>query len=103
MKSIVKGCKCYKLSYNSSLVSMHKSFGKHLREERKRQSLTAETLAKTCGISRSYIALIENEKRFPGKKILPRLATALNIKTTIVLNWYLEDISNEMQKNLKIT
>lgn len=82
---------------------MHKSFGKHLREERERRGLTAEMIAKACEASRSYITLIENDKRLPGKKILPRLATALNIKTTVVLNWYLEDIKQRIHKDLKVS
>ncbi|MDO8583256.1 MAG: helix-turn-helix transcriptional regulator [bacterium] len=82
---------------------MHKSFGAHLRAERKKQSLTAEKFAKMCGTSRSHITLIENDKRLPGKKIIPRIASALHLKTVVVLNWYLETISQKMQKALKIS
>jgi transcriptional regulator with XRE-family HTH domain len=74
------------------------SFGTHLRTERKKQGLSALTLSEACGISRSYITLIENGRRLPGKKILPRIATALNISTATVLNWYLEDISEKLKQ-----
>lgn len=76
---------------------MHKVFGKYLKEERKKQDLTVQTVADSCRISRSYITLIENGKRLPGRKIIPKIAIALNLKTNIVINWYLEDV----RENLK--
>lgn len=79
------------------------SFGEQMRRERKKQKLTADMVARACGTSRSYITLIENGKRLPGKKILPKLAVALNLKITVVLNWYLEDVSQKLQKGLEIT
>ena len=79
---------------------MNKSFGKQLREERKKQGLTVQMVAKACGSSRSYITLIETGRRLPGKKILSKIAFALRIKTVVVLNWYLEDIRQKMQKGL---
>lgn len=78
--------------------SMHKTFGEHLREERGKQKLTAEMVAKACGTSRSYITLIENGKRLPGKKILLRIAIVLHIKTAVVLNWYLEDLREKLKR-----
>lgn len=83
---------------------MHKLFGDQLREERKKQGLTVQIIAKACGTSRSYITLIENienGKRLPGKKLLPQIAAALQLKTVDVLNWYLEDISQNIQKGLE--
>lgn len=76
-------------------------FGKRLRDERKKQGLTVQKVALACGTSRSFITLIENGKRMPSKKILPKIAIALNLKTVFVLNWYLEDISIKLQKNLE--
>lgn len=81
---------------------MYKLFGKHIREERKKQNLTVQAVAKVCEVSRSYITLIENGRRLPGKKIIPKIALALNLKIVVVLNWYLEDISHKIQKDLKI-
>ena len=75
------------------------TFGKHLRLERQKQNLTVLELATTCGTSRSYITLIENGKRSPGKKILPKIAVALKLKTTDVLNWYLEEMRQKLMKN----
>ena len=80
---------------------MSKLFGKQLQKERKRQGLTAEKVAKACGISRSHVTLIESGKRLPGKKNIHKIALALHIDTGVVLNWYLECISQKIQKNLK--
>ena len=77
---------------------MDKLFGEKLRAERKRQSLTAQKIAEICGVSRSYITLIESNKRLPGKKIIPKLAIALQLKTSVVLNWYLMDVSQKILK-----
>ncbi|OGD79551.1 hypothetical protein A2368_02315 [Candidatus Collierbacteria bacterium RIFOXYB1_FULL_49_13] len=72
-------------------------FGEHLLVERKRNHLSAEALARECGISRSYITLIETGRRLPGKKIIPKLALVLQLKVNILINWYLEDIRQKMQ------
>jgi transcriptional regulator with XRE-family HTH domain len=83
-------------------MSMHTVFGTQLRKERNKQHLTAETVAEACNISRSYITLIESGVRLPGKKLIPKIATALRIKTGTVLNWYLEDITQKIRKGIKI-
>lgn len=72
-------------------------FGERLYTERKKNNLSAEELSKACGVSRSYITLIENNKRLPSKKIIPKLAEVLHIKTNIVIDWYLEDIRGKLQ------
>ena len=79
---------------------MPKLFGQKLRSERLKQKLTVAMVAETCGTSRSYLTLIENGQRRPGKKILPKIALALNLKTSTVLNWYLEDIRQKLQQGL---
>ena len=71
---------------------MNKLFSTRLRERRKKLGLTVQTLADTCETSRSYITLIETGRRMPAKKILPRIALALGLKTVVVLNWYLDDM-----------
>ena len=79
---------------------MRKIFGNNLRQERKKQHLTVQTIANVCEKSRSYITLIENGRRLPGKKLLPKIASALGIKVTEILNWYLESIREEVEKDL---
>jgi len=77
-------------------------FGKKLLSERKKYNLSAQDLAKACGVSRSYITLIENGRRLPGIKVLPKIAEALGLKTDIVLNWYLEDMRKNVKKRLQV-
>lgn len=72
-------------------------FGERIRLEREKNKLSAEALAKACGISRSYITLIENEKRLPGKKVIPKIAIALHVQTHIIINWYLESLREKLQ------
>lgn len=89
--------------YDGNLIAMNKSFGEQVRAERKKQGLRVELVAEACGVSRSHITLIENGKRLPGKKVLPKIALVLHLETTIVLNWYLEDVSQKMRKGLEIS
>jgi transcriptional regulator with XRE-family HTH domain len=78
-------------------------FGERLLNERKKYNLSAQILAESCGVARSYITLIENGKRLPGKKTLPKIAIALHLKTSVVLNWYLEDVRHRIKRDLKIS
>lgn len=78
---------------------MHEYFGIQLRKERKKLGLTMQVFSEACGTSRSYITLIENGKRLPGKNILPKIAVALKLKNSIVLGWYLEDIKAKMSRD----
>ena len=72
-------------------------FGKKLYSERKKRNLSAEQLAAECGISRSYVTLMENGVRLPSKKIIPQIARALNLNTNEIVNWYLEGVREKMQ------
>lgn len=71
-------------------------FGEQLRNERKKRNLSTQQLADMCGIARSYLTLIETNRRLPGKKIIPKLAAALQIKNHVVINWYLEDLREKL-------
>jgi transcriptional regulator with XRE-family HTH domain len=73
------------------------NFGKRLYNERKKRKLSAGGLAELAGISRSYITLMEGGHRLPGKKVIPKIAVALHVKTNIVINWYLEDLREKLQ------
>jgi len=71
-------------------------FGTKIKKERTKNKMSAFDLAELCSVSRSYITLIENGKRMPGKKIIPGLAAALKVKTNVVINWYLEDLREKL-------
>ncbi len=73
------------------------SFGERLLKERKKRNLSAQNLAEACGVARSYITLMENGKRLPGRKVIPKIAAALHLKTNIIVNWYLEDLREKLQ------
>lgn len=73
------------------------TFGERLRAERKKRNLSAQDLARASEIARSYITLIENGKRLPGRKVIPKIAIALGLKTNIIVNWYLEDLREKLQ------
>ena len=78
------------------------TFGEKLLEHRKLNGLSAEELAITCGVSRSYITLIETGRRMPAPKVLPRIAEAFKLKTHIVLNWYLEEKIQKVHQELAL-
>ena len=67
------------------------SFAKNLRLRRKKLDLSTEELARRVHVSRSYITLLENGKRLPGKTLIPKIARALRLEKSIVVGWYLAD------------
>jgi len=76
-------------------------FGENLAFERKKNKFTAEELAIKTGISRSYITLLENNKRLPSKRLIPQIAEALKINPNIIIEWYLEDIKSKLEMTLQ--
>ena len=66
-------------------------FAENLRARRKKLGLFAEELANRVHVSRSYITLLENGKRLPGKNLLPKIARALKLEKSIVVEWYLAE------------
>ena len=67
------------------------TFAENLRTKRENLGLSAEELANRIHVSRSYITLLENGQRTPGKHLLPKIARALRLEKQIVAAWYLED------------
>ena len=72
------------------------SFAKNLRTEREKLGLSAEELANRVHVSRSYITLLENGKRSPGKILLSKIARALRLERQIVVKWYLADQAKKL-------
>jgi len=66
-------------------------FADNLRATREKLGLSAEELAARIHVSRSYITLLENGKRSPGKHLLPKIARALRLEKSLVVGWYLAD------------
>lgn len=78
------------------------SFAENLRQKREELGLTAEELANRIHVSRSYITLLENGNRIPGKTLLPRIARALRLEKKVVLDWYLEYQEKKLKEQLGI-
>jgi len=77
-------------------------FSQRVYAERKKNGLSADQLAKACEVSRSYITLIENGRRLPGSRLLPKLAAAFSLSTAVLVDWYLEDMRAKIQHELGI-
>lgn len=72
-------------------------FAKNLRTKREKLGLSTEELARRVHVSRSYITLLENDKRSPGKGLLSRIARALRLEKKVVVGWYLEDQKEKLR------
>ena len=66
-------------------------FAENIRAKRESLGLTAEELANRVHVSRSYITLLENGKRQPGKNLLPKIARALKLEKNVIVEWYLAE------------
>lgn len=66
-------------------------FAENIRAKRESLGLTAEELANRVHVSRSYITLLENGKRLPGKTLLPKIARALKLEKNVIVEWYLAE------------
>lgn len=76
------------------------TFGERFESERKNRNLSVSSTAKACGISRSYIVLIETGRRHPSAKILPKIAKVFELPVNEILNWYLEDMRKRLTDKL---
>lgn len=54
--------------------------GKNIARERKRQDLKQDALSVKCGFYRTYINLVEREKRTPSSYTLYKIANTLGIE-----------------------
>ncbi|WP_374580356.1 helix-turn-helix domain-containing protein [Pseudoduganella sp.] len=61
------------------------SFGRVLRQLRKKAGLTQEQLALAAGIERNYVSLIERGINQPALKVIFKLAEALGIRPSEML------------------
>ena len=57
----------------------YRHVGRRIKDERLRSELTLAELAKSAGVSASYISLVENGKAIPSLKILDRICTRLSV------------------------
>jgi transcriptional regulator with XRE-family HTH domain len=62
------------------------AFAKVLRKVRKQAGLTQEQLANNAGVDRTFISLVERGINQPSIRVLFRLATALGVSPTELIN-----------------
>ncbi len=67
------------------MTSVQKHLVKRLKDLRAKRGLTQERLAKRADISRAYLARLEIGRHDPPLSTLVRLARALNVKVTELL------------------
>lgn len=72
------------------------TFAEEFSSQRKKLNISQENVGKSIGLSRTYITLIENGKRLPGKKHLLNIAATLKVKGHVVINWYLQELRKKM-------
>ena len=60
-------------------MDLVQTFGRNVREWRKRRGLSQEELALESGMRRSYVSDVERGTRNPSVKALERLARALQV------------------------
>lgn len=60
--------------------SIGQTLGDRLREERMKQNLSQEKLAELAGVHRNYIGLIERAELDPAISYIEKIAKALKIK-----------------------
>jgi len=66
-------------------IQPHEAFGKVLRASRVERGLSQEALALEAGIQRNYVSLIERGINQPTITIIFKLATALEIKPSQII------------------
>lgn len=62
------------------------TFGSRIRRLRKRQHRTLQDIADNCRFTRSLLSKIENDKTVPPVATLMRIAEALGVKTSVLLD-----------------
>ncbi len=75
------------------------AFGAALKEFRKKEKLSQESLAHTCELDRTYISLLERGRRQPTLETLFKLADALRIKPSEFIKIVENNISRGDLKN----
>lgn len=63
-----------------------KSFGRRVQAARKARGYTQEQLAETVGISSAYVGFIEQGIRMPSIKTADKLARAVRVKLSDLLD-----------------
>ena len=78
--------------------------GDTIKRLRKESSIPQKEFAQRCGITNTYLSLIENNRRPPGPKLLQRIAENLEVPVPIIyfLSIENEDIPDSKKESFKI-
>ncbi|KJS45392.1 MAG: hypothetical protein VR71_02040 [Roseovarius sp. BRH_c41] len=71
-----------------------------IKEIRKKQGMTAETLAAKAGCSKSYMSEIETGKKFPSGRLMSKIANELGVSLFEIIDS--DDISQEILMHIEI-
>lgn len=82
-------------------MNIYATIAKQLRLRRLQAGLTIEDLADAAGISVSFLAYLETNKKKPSLATIAKIATALNVSVSGLFNEKtVPDIAGEKQKTL---
>lgn len=70
-----------------SLSTLHKSFGKRIKELRLKQGITQEKLAEMIDVDRSYMGFIERGERNPTLEKMRKIAKALKVNVKDIFDF----------------
>lgn len=68
--------------------------GKTLRDARKSAQLTQEALADKAGVHRTYVSLLERDKKSPTLKVVFQLCHALNKRPSELISEYEDEVQD---------
>lgn len=66
--------------------------GQTLRDHRKKADLTQEELAESAGVHRTYVSLLERDKKSPTLKVVFQLCRALGTRPSDLISDYEKDL-----------
>lgn len=82
-------------------IDIYATIARQLRFKRLQAGLTLETLADAAGISTSFLAYLETNKKKPSLSTIAKLAAALDIPVSELFNEHpIRNITGEKQKAL---
>ena len=76
------------------------TLGDLIKNYRKENNYSMERFAKRCGLSKSYISMLEANKDPRGKQIVPRIETV--IKVADAMNTTLDELIAELDYNFAV-
>jgi len=86
---------------SENLKKWQVDFGKRLRDEREKQGLTRQALAKQADTSHDYITQIERGSKCPSLHTFMRLIFSLDISPDVLLYETIYEYENERERTIK--